>query len=322
MRSLEQPTESFTACSLSFEVEPSSPASEGWTPPSSVLIATDGSLASDAAVVVGRRLAWRAGQEAELVTVFERPITYEPPLVAGLSDIELELAAKQSWWYEIEQQRRRLAPAALRWPVSFEEGRPARAIADVAASKSRTLIVMGSGGHGLLERTVGRELALSVIRRGVAPVLAVHSDQSRLPASAVAAIDFTPASIEAAHLALHLLGDRGTLYLVNVRDGEKDDRSRTNVPDEATARLLLEEVRRTLEPPPGVTIEDVVMFGDPAHAVLTFAAEQDVDLIACGMHGYSAFERFLVGSVSTRLLRSSHCSVLVAPPGQEGIGWR
>jgi nucleotide-binding universal stress UspA family protein len=317
----EQATESFSASSLSFELEPSPLVSEGWTPPSNVLIATDGSPTSDAAVVLGRRIASRIAKEAELVTVFERPITYEPPLVAGLSEIELDLAAKQSWWYEIEQQRRRLAPAAARWPVTFEEGRPARTIADVASSRRKTLIVMGSGGHGLLERTVGRELALGVIRQGVAPVLAVHPEQTQLPASVVAALDFTPASIEAARLALHLLGDSGTLYLLHVHDDDKDN-ARTNVPDEATARLLLEEVRRTLAPPLGVIVEEVVLSGDPAHAVMNFAAEQDVDLIACGMHGYSAFQRFLIGSVSTRLIRSAHCSVLVAPPGEEGPGWR
>jgi nucleotide-binding universal stress UspA family protein len=62
--------------------------------------------------------------------------------------------------------------------------------------------------------------------------------------------------------------------------------------------------------------------GDQARAILNFAAEQDADLIACGTHGRSMLERLLVGSVSTRILRSAPCSVLVAPPAQDDPGWR
>ena len=322
MKAAETISESLTVCSLNLERELQPLVEDAWTPPSSVMIATDGSLGSDAAVVLGRRLAAREGLDAELVTVFERPIAYEVPLVPGVSELELDLAAKQGWWKGIEEQRRRIAPGAGRWPVTFEEGRPQRAIAGMAAERRKPLIVLGAGGHGLLERVAGGELALGVIRQGAAPVLAVSPDQERLPRTALVALDFTPASIEAAQLALYLLGGQGTLYLAHVRDWDLDGGPLSAVPDEQTARMLLEEVRRTLNPPPAVTVESVLLTGDPPRALLAFAAEQAVELIACGTHGYPALKRLFIGSVSTRLVRGAPCSVLVAPPTKDGIGWR
>jgi nucleotide-binding universal stress UspA family protein len=56
----------------------------------------------------------------------------------------------------------------------------------------------------------------------------------------------------------------------------------------------------------------VVRSGDPATAILDVAREEDVDLIVLGTRGMSAVERWLIGSVSSRVLHHAHCSVLVA----------
>ena len=52
--------------------------------------------------------------------------------------------------------------------------------------------------------------------------------------------------------------------------------------------------------------------GDPATAIIDVANEQDVDLIVLGTRGLSVAERWLVGSVSTKVLHHARCSVLVA----------
>lgn len=52
--------------------------------------------------------------------------------------------------------------------------------------------------------------------------------------------------------------------------------------------------------------------GDPATAILDVAREEDVDLIVMGTRGVSAVERWLIGSVSSKVLHHAHCSVLVA----------
>ena len=50
----------------------------------------------------------------------------------------------------------------------------------------------------------------------------------------------------------------------------------------------------------------------PVEAILEQAREDDTDLIVVGSHGMGAVERFLIGSVSERVARYAHCSVLVA----------
>jgi nucleotide-binding universal stress UspA family protein len=52
--------------------------------------------------------------------------------------------------------------------------------------------------------------------------------------------------------------------------------------------------------------------GDPATAILELADEQDVDLVVLGTRGVSTVERWLIGSVSSKVLQHAACSVLVA----------
>lgn len=52
--------------------------------------------------------------------------------------------------------------------------------------------------------------------------------------------------------------------------------------------------------------------GSPAREILKRAAEWEADLIVVGSHGRSALGRFVLGSVSQRVITSAHCSVRVA----------
>ena len=51
--------------------------------------------------------------------------------------------------------------------------------------------------------------------------------------------------------------------------------------------------------------------GEPAHVLLEVAEEQDADLIVIGARGLTAFERFLLGSVSSKLAHHAKCSLLI-----------
>lgn len=52
--------------------------------------------------------------------------------------------------------------------------------------------------------------------------------------------------------------------------------------------------------------------GHPADAICRVAEEEGVDLIVLGSRGLHGVERFLMGSVSTRVAQHAHCSVLIA----------
>lgn len=62
----------------------------------------------------------------------------------------------------------------------------------------------------------------------------------------------------------------------------------------------------------GIAATPVPRHGDPATEILDEAATRGAELIVLGTRGLSGAERWLVGSVSTKVLHHAHCSVLVA----------
>jgi nucleotide-binding universal stress UspA family protein len=64
--------------------------------------------------------------------------------------------------------------------------------------------------------------------------------------------------------------------------------------------------------------EMVVRSGSPSAEILRYVAEEDADLVVLGTHGRTGFERFMVGSVTEKVLRKAPCPVLSVPPHSEG----
>lgn len=61
----------------------------------------------------------------------------------------------------------------------------------------------------------------------------------------------------------------------------------------------------------GIKISPVIKEGSPAKAILDVASEEDVDLIVIGSSGKSGFDRFILGSVSDKVVNAAKCPVLV-----------
>ena len=60
-----------------------------------------------------------------------------------------------------------------------------------------------------------------------------------------------------------------------------------------------------------VNIDLKVAEGSPAEAILETAEEEDVDLIVIGSSGKTGFDKFIMGSVAEKVVKSAKCSVLV-----------
>jgi nucleotide-binding universal stress UspA family protein len=65
--------------------------------------------------------------------------------------------------------------------------------------------------------------------------------------------------------------------------------------------------------------EVVVAEGSPVKEILRQAAELPADLLVMGTHGRSGFEALFLGSVTEKVLRSTHVPVLTVPPPVERV---
>lgn len=61
----------------------------------------------------------------------------------------------------------------------------------------------------------------------------------------------------------------------------------------------------------GVEVETHAREGEPASVIMEVAQEQNADLIVVGARGLTGFERFLLGSVSSKLSHHAPCSVMI-----------
>jgi nucleotide-binding universal stress UspA family protein len=75
----------------------------------------------------------------------------------------------------------------------------------------------------------------------------------------------------------------------------------------------------------GIAVTRLLLRGDPAHEIVAAARDRNVDLIVMATHGHGVFYRFLLGSVTAKVLHESHCPVWTgahleeAPPDEFSI---
>lgn len=74
--------------------------------------------------------------------------------------------------------------------------------------------------------------------------------------------------------------------------------------NEATQRIVEEALSRDIEAIGAVEV------GNPDRTILEYANSHDVDLIVMSTHGRSGVDRFLMGSVTERVLRGGEIPVL------------
>ena len=284
---------------------------------STVIVATDGTHDADGAVRVGFALAHRDGGSASLLSVLE-PLRFADDEGTSAADTErltrLAIEAREG---ELGAQRARTYPDRPVWPFAIHVGNRVEEIVALAEHHGASLILLGLGSHGVMARLCQRETALRVMRVARTPVLAVPSGAWGVPHSAVAGIDFTASSENAARVAIELLGGTGTLYLTHVTPRvavPQGDSRGWGEPAATEVAERLEALGQRLSAPGGVQIELVSLHGDPARELTAFADQHDIDMIATGAHGRSAIGRLVLGSVSTTVVRTARCAVLVAPP--------
>lgn len=303
------------------EISPLSLSNQSWEyerpVPGGIVVGVDGSKESIAALNTAAAIARTRRCPLHAVTVIPPFPSYRigPGLDHGRENVDqLRASLKDSDLCEIMKG---LEPRDD-WTHEAIIGRPARVLTSVAERRGADLLVVGRKTRTVMDRLLDGETTLQVMRISTVPVLGVEADTDHLK-TAVVATDFSESSVRAARIALEILGNSGTLYLVYVESPADLLPEGRELPGSARfpgdVVVWFRRLTAALPAHPGVLVEPIVLTGTPVAAVAEFAERVGADLVAAGSHGGTRMERFLLGSVSTGLVRNTRCPVLVAPRG-------
>jgi nucleotide-binding universal stress UspA family protein len=181
------------------------------------------------------------------------------------------------------------------------------------APKRDGLLVVGSQGLDALDRFMLGSVSTKLIHHATCPVLVVKNEAVPLRRITLAT-DGSDASAQALEFVLtKFQPDRSTgkggrapihVSVIHVMPFLKYPELK-----EAGHKLIEQSVQKLIKA--GFTAEAVCQLGKPAEVIMKVASKHHADLIVMGAKGLGAIARFLLGSVSTRVVQHANCSVLV-----------
>ncbi len=289
------------------------------TSPGPVLVACNGAPCADGLFGAARVAAAALNARVEVIRVCE-PTPLAPAFGGGMHAApELDAMRKRLMLDEVRRLVSVEPMADPAWSVDVQLGAPPETLASVADAREASLMIMGIGRHNPLDRLLGTETTLATLRHIRVPIMAVGNGFSSAPQRAVVGMDFSPASMRAARLALQLLGTSGRMTLVHVRPRFDYPSEEWRAWDQEYARglaPLFADAVAKLAAPRGVDVDTATIRGDPAGALLAYAQQANADLLALGTQRHGVLERLLIGSVATRVLRNTRIATIVAPSPQ------
>jgi nucleotide-binding universal stress UspA family protein len=209
---------------------------------------------------------------------------------------------------EVTQQ---MAALKLKGTVRKEQGAIAPVLLKRAPNRDGLLVV---GGQGLdaNDRFMLGSVSTKLIQLATCPVLVVKNEAVPLLRIALA-VDGSDASAKALMFVLAKFQPnpstgKGGRVPIHVSVIHVMQFSHYQLLKEAR-KLLKQSVRKLIQA--GFTAEAVCQPGKPAEEIMKVAANQHANMIVMGAQGLGAIARFLLGSVSTRVVQHSSCSVLV-----------
>ena len=296
-----------------------------------ILFATDGSVHAEAALCLLNRFPFPAESELTLLDVLEWP----PSFVSELEQQELLQDWNEQLHLEMKATLARQASSLERagWKVSTatREGHAAREIVAAAEELGADLVVVGSHGRGAVKRFLLGSISDAVVKHAPCSVLVVREPQAHSTAGSsddragnsrlkiLLAFDDSAAAQRAVQTLHSLpLGTDAELTVLSVMTVVK--RYRMDIIEhasefwrkekeaaDAALQLATASLREAMPHVDSILVESESI----ARAVLDKAEDMHADLIILGHTGKSAIDRFLLGSVSNRVVHHAPCSTWI-----------
>ena len=295
---------------------------------SRMLIPLDGSKTAENVLPYGRRLAAVAHVAVELLGVVE------------MADIAGDIAANQATYAEalireavrnsteyLESVARTFRNGKVRCTV--EQGRPQDVITAAAAAESDTLIAMATHGRSGVSRWLLGSVTEKVLRGTSNPLLVVRApgdsktDGEAVLSSVIVPLDgsdiaetiLSPVAALAKALEMQVILLR--VYGVPLATYGEDDyyvpdylELKDQIKDEADSYL---NSRAGLLRQQGVAeVSTVIIEGSAADAIISLARKTPDNLVAMSPYGRSGLQRWILGSVTEKVVRHCEDPVLIA----------
>ena len=315
-----------------------------------ILVPLDGSAFAEEALPVAARIARASRGSMHLLMVVRSPIDLgeENDFDPLLSEQEIETGTTVA----SEYLRAVVASPVLdRIQVTTEiaPGLSPQYILAAARSGEFDLTVLCSHGRAGFKRWVLGSVAHTLAHESTVPTLVLHEHETApllahteaaRPLRALVPLDGSPLAEAALEPAAHLvasLAARGELHLIHVvkpvqNPAEEGVESPLNAEVGAPARAYLTQVTerwQTMAKELGISISWSIAFeADITSALLNqagpeaqgqgTAGSRGCDLIAISTHGRHGLERWVMGSVTDRLLNTTKLPILIVRPSPKG----
>ncbi|MFI9821483.1 universal stress protein [Streptomyces sp. NPDC052013] len=262
-----------------------------------VVVGTDGSSSSLAAVETAAREAWRRRAELRVVYVLNWPVR---PMYAPLDTTPLNRLVS-----EAADRARSVVPE-----VTVTETMVPGDTVSVLEAESRTaeLLVVGARGTGGFLGMLLGSTAASLAAHSQCPVM-VAREGSAAAGPIVLCVDGSPAGEKAVGFAFAEAALRGAeIDAVHVW---LPDHAPAGTGVESPERLLAQALAGQAERHADVTVRREVASGEAREVLIE--RSRNAQLVVVGSRGRGGFTGLLLGSVSQALLHHAHSSVVVVP---------
>lgn len=292
-----------------------------------ILFPTDGSDTALAALDFVQAFPFPDDSEITLVTVIDKS-NLPGDDSQGLSDEqksslrETQDAEREACDELLAKEAERLRKAGWAGTTLVRYGHPAEEIVHAAEELGSDLVVVGSHGHtGMTQYLLG-SISSTVLAHAPCSVLIAKGKHDHRAAGGrlklLLAYDESPSAEKAVDFCADLpLGNQVEVTVVDVlplvtlfRQDIAQKLSWHWQQQKRAAKEALERVTKEVRwATPNVNYE-LRESGDITDEILKAASEFDSDLIVVGHKGKGAIEKFLIGSVATRIGHHAACSVL------------
>jgi nucleotide-binding universal stress UspA family protein len=274
-----------------------------------ILVPTDGSECANAAVGYAAELASQYGSTVHVLSVVDARRLENAPHYENVEQEHAEITERTCDELAADVSTKR----AVRSDV------PHSAILKYASDEEVDLIVMGTHGRTGVQRYLLGSVTENVVRLADVPVLTVNAEEDSPVTYPYTDILVPTDGSAGAEAAIGPAVDIASTYNARVHALSVIDTMSMGVDVRSTAALdALEDaaqsavatVEQRAQDASVTSVETAIEHGSPYRGIRSYVEDHGIDLVVMGTHGRTGIERYLLGSVTEKTVRTSPVPVM------------